>query len=277
MRIGSDAHKELFCHTFLQVHVKYEPEDLPWPDLSGEELERLRAIPFWTEAITTEREAGLLVRACAEASDDPLVREAIALQGYEEARHGRILQHMIDRYGLVVEERPEPTVPADPVGAFVDFGYGECLDSFGAFGVYALAREVEYLPAPILSIFENVVQEEANHIVFFVNWVAWLEARRGRPAAWRDVKAVWHYAKRVVAHARMALRADRTSNRSFTATGGAAFVSNLTPTLFLETCLRENEHRLARFDPDLLRPTLMPALARAGLLLLRLLPPWRRR
>ena len=178
MQIGSDAHKELFCRSFLETHLKYEPEDLPWPDLHREELKRLRAIPFWTEAVTTDREAGRMVPACAEASDDPLVREAIALQGYEEARHGRILQHMIDLYDLEVEDRPAPVIPADVESAFMDFGYGECLDSFGAFGVYALARRVEYLSEPILSIFENVVQEEANHIVFFVNWSAWLQPLR---------------------------------------------------------------------------------------------------
>lgn len=277
MRIGSDAHKELFCRTFLEAHLKFEPEDLPWPDMEGEQLERLRGIPFWTEAITTEKHAGVMVQQCAEAADDPLVREAIALQAYEEARHGRILQHMIDRYELAVEDREIPKIGPDPERAFVDFGYGECLDSFGAFGIYALAREVEYLPPPILSIFENVVQEEANHIVFFINWVAWRQVRRGRPARLQEAKAIWHYGKALARHVAMGIRDNRASNRSFTATGGSAFVANLTPTIFLETCLRENEYRLARFHPDLLRPTLMPNLAKAGLAALRLLPPYGRR
>ena len=31
MKIGSEAHKELFCQTFFEGHVKYEPAELPWP------------------------------------------------------------------------------------------------------------------------------------------------------------------------------------------------------------------------------------------------------
>lgn len=274
MRIGSDDHKELFCRSFMATHRKYEPEDLAWPDLSDEDVARLRGIPFWTEAISMETEAGLMVRACAASVDDPLVQEAIALQGYEEARHGRLLQHMIGRYGLESEERLDPALDPDVESAFVDFGYRECLDSFGSFGIYALAREVEFLSEPMLDIFENVVQEEANHIVFFINWLAWRDARRGRPAALRNVKALWHYGKAVAGHVRMALGAEKGDDRSFTSTGGSTFVANLTPTLFLETCLRENERRLGGFPEELLRPRLIPALARGALLGLKLLPPW---
>jgi hypothetical protein len=90
MKIGSEAHKELFCRSFMESHLKYEPEKLPWPQLDGVGLERLRGIPFWEKALDTEREAGALVSAYAETVSDPVLREAIALQGVEEARHAMI-------------------------------------------------------------------------------------------------------------------------------------------------------------------------------------------
>ena len=43
MRIGSDAHKELFCRDFVRSHVQYDPKTLPWPELGGPALDRLRA------------------------------------------------------------------------------------------------------------------------------------------------------------------------------------------------------------------------------------------
>jgi hypothetical protein len=46
----------------------------------------------------------------------------------------------------------------------------------------------------------------------------------------------------------------------------------LTPSSFLETCLAENARRLAPLPPELLRPRLMPALARTFLRALRLSP-----
>jgi hypothetical protein len=31
MKIGSEAHNELFCRSFMESHLEYEPEQLPWP------------------------------------------------------------------------------------------------------------------------------------------------------------------------------------------------------------------------------------------------------
>jgi hypothetical protein len=32
---GAAAHKERFCHQFLETHERYDPSTLPWPDLDG--------------------------------------------------------------------------------------------------------------------------------------------------------------------------------------------------------------------------------------------------
>ncbi len=113
----------------------------------------------------------------AKTERDPLVRQALELQGYEEARHGRILQCLIDRYGL----RVTPNVPRKrPTrDAFMLFGYSECVDSYAGFGIFRLARDARLLPEALTSLFSRVLVEEARHIVFFVNWIAWDRTRRG--------------------------------------------------------------------------------------------------
>lgn len=273
IELGSEEHKQLFCRTFLDAHRRFDPADLPWPELGADDLAKLRAIPFWEEALGTEQQAGPMVQAAADVSRDPLVREAIALQSYEEARHGRLIRHLLDRYGIDVPDRQAPVISGDVERAFVDFGYDECLDSFGAFGLFELARRAEYLPKVFFEIFDRVLDEEAQHIVFFVNWVAWRAVRDGRRApARRAASTLWHYGRSLAGRLRLVLAGGGESQDAFVATGARTFLDDLTPTLFLETCLAENARRMRVFDARLLQPRLLPALARTGLRALRLVP-----
>jgi hypothetical protein len=113
LAVGSEAHKELFCRDFITSYQSYEPEQLPWPDLDDAALERLRAVPFWEEVLHTERAAGAKVQAYAATITDPLIREAVDLQGLEEARHARMIQFMIQHYGLTAPEHPLDRLPHD--------------------------------------------------------------------------------------------------------------------------------------------------------------------
>ncbi|CAA9233505.1 hypothetical protein AVDCRST_MAG92-1144 [uncultured Coleofasciculus sp.] len=122
MKIGSEAHKELFCRSFMESYQEYEPEQLPWPQLDSVTLDRLKAIPFWEKAFDTEREAGVLVSAYAEMVDDPVLKEAIALQGREEGRHAHLIKTLIDRYGIEIRERPRIELSDNIEEAFIDFG-----------------------------------------------------------------------------------------------------------------------------------------------------------
>lgn len=79
IKIGSEAHKELFCQSFIASHREYKLETLAWPEFDTETLDRLRKIPFWDEAFKTERKAGVMINAYAQTISDSLLREAIAL------------------------------------------------------------------------------------------------------------------------------------------------------------------------------------------------------
>ena len=193
MKIGSDEHKRRFCDQFIASHNRYDPETLAWPDLDNAALARLRAVPFWPEVLYTERRAAAIVDAYAATITDPLVREAIQLEGFEEARHANLLRLMIRRYGLAADERPLEEPGPDLYRAFADFGYGECLDAFLGFGVFNIARRSAFLPDPMFAIFDTLLHEENRHIVLFVNWMAWEQERRGRGASWLRSAIAAHY------------------------------------------------------------------------------------
>ena len=255
MRIGSPEHRDLFCRWFVGTHAAYEPEELPWPQLDDNSLQLLRAIPVWSMALQVELNAGVMVNGFAERQSDPIVRDAIALQGYEENRHARMIATLVDRYQLHAT-REEPS--ANPTRrAFIDFGYNECLDSFFGFGIFRLAREARILPESLTSLFSRVLYEEARHIVFFVNWIAYDRVQRGYGAARNTAATALGYVRALM---KTIGRAKEAKPQSGVYNAPDIF-KGLTFSAFLQACLTENDANMTNFDRDLLRPRVIPAIA----------------
>jgi hypothetical protein len=271
MQIGSEEHKRLFCDAFIATHNRYEPQEMPWPQLDDMSLARLRAIPVWTMALDTEISAGSMLQGFSKTESDPLVRQALALQGFEEDRHGRILSEMIRRYNLRVEIK-EPTKQPTR-SAFVHFGYDECVDSFAGFGIFKLARESRVLPDSLTSLFARVLEEEARHIMFFVNWIAWDRARSGLSAPYMQlIPALVSYVQAIVR--RVQGGQQMAAGDGVTEIGPNLFADvlrDLTPAKFLRACISENDRYMRAFDRRLLRPRVIPSLGRAALVVLELI------
>jgi hypothetical protein len=276
IRVGSEPHKELFCRQFVETHQLYEPATLPWPDLDEAQLGRLRSVPFWQEVYHTERRAGAIVAAFTPMVQDPLVRDAVALEGMEESRHAELIRVMIDRYGLDASEQPLESMPADMETAFIDFGFGECMDSFLGFGAFKTARQSEFLPEAMFKIFDVLMYEETRHIVFFINYMAWREVQRGRGLApLRALTSAWYYAKAMSRLWGMVRRGkDANDGKDFAITEANVFLEGFSFRQFVEDCYRENARRMSEFDPALLQPRLLPAIADMAVAGLRL---WDRR
>jgi hypothetical protein len=274
MQIGSEAHKERFCRQFIDSHQWFDPEALAWPSLDEAALKRMRAVPFWQEVLHTERRAGAIVRAFAATIADPLVREAVDLQGAEEERHAQLLSVMVQRYDLDAEERELEAVGPDLHATFVDFGYGECLDAFLGFGAFKIARQSEFLPERLFEIFDTLMLEETRHIVFFINWMAWQETRMGRGAHWWRALVSLRYYTRAIRRLVGTVRRGQKENdgKDFSATQASIFLDGFTFRRFIQTCYAENARRMADFETDLLRPRFLPSLAAAALSGMRLLP-----
>jgi hypothetical protein len=265
VRVGSAEHKQLFCRTFIETHEPYDPASLPWPELDEGALRRLRSVPFWGTALQIERNAGFLVNKFAEMQPDPLIREAIALQGYEENRHAQMIGTLVERYGLDAETSDD--LPAPTKRAFIDFGYNECLDSFFGFGVFRLAREARVLPDELISLFTRVLHEEARHIVFFVNWIAYDRAQRGYglPVLQAPATALGYFRSlaRLIGLARGGKK--NAESRKFGDAFNEVSFADLTLRDFVNACLLENDRQMASLDPRLLRPRIIPGIARSAM------------
>ncbi|GAC1304026.1 MAG: hypothetical protein NVSMB19_14540 [Vulcanimicrobiaceae bacterium] len=266
---GSQAHKTLFCQSFIETHRQFEPADLPWPTLDAVSIDRLRSIPFWSVALAAERNAGVMVARYAATVTDPLIREALAMQGVEEDRHARLLDTMLQHYGVSVAEKPLP--PADSSErAFLDFGYEECIDSFLGMGIFGLARQVQLFVPELTDIFEIVLLEEARHVTFFVNWIAYERIRRGRGAdVFTGFSTALGYAralKRIVTtFAPGAKDAPKTQGVGFGAEGAFALFDDVTWRSFLRSCIAENERYMRAMPAALRTPSVLPGIARLAL------------
>ncbi|MDE2052886.1 MAG: ferritin-like domain-containing protein [Gammaproteobacteria bacterium] len=272
VRVGSTDHRRLLARFFIDTYHEYVPEKLDWPALSATELTRLTGLPFWQEAVSTEAVTSATVAAAAALEADIQVRKAIELQGFEEQRHARLLTALTSHYGIPIEP-PPPFTPRSLEDDFLFAGFGECFDSFFAFGLFALVRESGYFPPQLVRIFEPVMQEEARHILFFVNWVKARRAQlpwRRRPAF--RARCGWIILKQIASRVRTARalgNGPKDSSENFTLIAHQEVAAPVTVHALLGKCLEENDRRLSQYDPRLLRPRLVPGLAR---LLYRLLP-----
>jgi len=278
IRPGSEEHKQLFCRMLLDTFDPYKPAIIPWPTLAPDALARLTGLPFWDIAVETELHTSKNMQAIADTTRDPLIREAIALNAFEERRHKVVLENMIRFYGIRIEPDESFVPPPDPEWSYLTTGYGECFDSFFAFGLFRLAKESGYFPPELIEVFEPVIQEEARHILFFINWAVYSQARRNllvRPRfagrrfaalatrAWKRMR----FAKGGVA-SKAGEGSQLGKNNSQMTVEGRRFVAGgepLTIKSFMKLCLAENDRRMARYDPRLVRPRAMPRLVRAAI------------
>ena len=269
--VGSEAHKAAFCRMLLDTHNPYKPSIIDWPALDDAARERLVNLPIWDIAVQTEGKARLRVLSYARRIDDRLLQQAVELDGFEEGRHKEVLSNLVQAYGIRLLPEPEYRPPRDPEWAFMVTGYSECIDSFFAFGLFALAKRSGFFPAALVDTFEPVMQEEGRHILFYVNWVAW---HKRKLPLWRrasfmaKVVAVWLFLIWERIGIVRGVRGDSGStatrqDNNFTLTGGKAVGAvDLSVAGLIDVCLEENDRRLAGYDPRLVRPNFIPRLMR---------------
>ena len=263
IRLGGDEHKTLFCRTLLDTFNPYKPAVIDWPQLDPQIRERLVRLPIWDIAVQTEGRARLNVAAYAAVTPDPLLRQAIELNAFEEGRHKHVLSNLVAAYGIQLAPEPQYTVQGDPEWAFMVTGYSECIDSFFAFGLFESAKRSGFFPESLVDTFEPVIQEEARHILFFVNWAAW--HRRTMPL-WRrpffelKVLGVWLF----LIWERIGIARDvggGAQDNNFTVTGAKSVGDDIDVAELIGLCLAENERRMNPYDQRLLRPFAVPSLA----------------
>jgi hypothetical protein len=275
-RIGSDVHLRELCRMFYETFNPYRPAVLEWPRLDAAALHRIISLPIWDIAVQTEGKARLRMAAYAKTVTDANMRNALALNAWEENRHKEILSRMVEAYGIPLAREAPYLYPKDAEWAYLVTGYSECIDSFFAFGLFEVARRSGLFPAELVDTFEPVMQEECRHILLFANWLAWHRARLswGRRVRFElKVLAVWAFLGWERIGLARTLDADGNQqdvDNNFTVNGAQAVSdTQISVQELLRLCLEENEQRFSGYDKRLLRPTTVPRLVALALRFMR--------
>jgi len=257
----------LYCRTMLDTHDPYCPALIDWPVLEPETRNKIVSLPIWDIAVATEGRAGMNVKTYGEQISDPLLRDAIDMNAYEESRHKIVLADMVTFYGIVLQPEEEYKRPRDPEFAFMRTGFSECIDSFFGFGLFKVAADTGFFPEELIDTFEPVMREEGRHILFFVNWVAW--HRRNMPfwrRPWFEMKvwAVWIALiwERIDMAKGMGDDNTKAQENNFTLNGSKELGVEIEFPELAAICLAENDRRLAVYDPRLIRPKFVPGMIR---------------
>ena len=264
-RPGDDEHRAAFCRMLLDTFNPYKPAVIHWPVLDAETRQRVISLPIWDIAVQTEGRARRRILSYARTVADPLLRQALEHMGFEEGRHKQVLSHLVAAYGIALEQEPEYLEPRDPEWGFMVTGYSECIDSFFAFGLFALARRSGFFPPELVETFEPVIQEEGRHILFFVNWVDWY--RRTMPL-WRrpwfflKTLAVWGFLIRERIGLARDVGGGAKQDANFTVNGASSVGEDIDTAELMDLCLAEDDRRLGGYDPRLKRPRTVPRLVR---------------
>jgi len=276
LKPGSDAHRREMCRMFRETFNPYRPSVIEWPVLEPGALERIVSLPIWDIAVQTEGKARLRMAAYAATIDEPDVRNALALNAWEENRHKEVLSRMVAAYGISLASEAPYVYPRDAEWAYLVTGYSECIDSFFAFGLFEVAQRSGLFPPELIDTFEPVMQEECRHILLFANWVAW---HRAQLSWWQRIRfelkvaAVWAFLGWERMSLARTLDADGNEHKhdnNFTVSGAQAVSSvDIGVRELMMPCLAQSERRFAGYDRRLLRPGTMPRLVRFALRFMR--------
>jgi hypothetical protein len=162
VRLGSDAHKNS-----VLPHAADDVRSVPaggdrLAQARGDARERLTSLPIWDIAVQTEGKAGLRVATYGEQIHDSILRQAIALNAFEERRHKHVLHNMVEAYGIALQPEPAYLKPRDAEWAFMVTGYSECIDSFFAFGLFETAKRSGFFPPELVDTFEPVMRKRGD-------------------------------------------------------------------------------------------------------------------
>ncbi len=271
MQLGSYEHRKLFCQELLEGQLEYDPSQL-WPQLDEVTLLRLREIPFWSKILEQKQQMALIANAVANQTKPTRLKAALSRLAEESGRQAQLLERLMAVYQIPQSPLSASPLPDDLASVLLDLAFGQYLDAFVLWGWFDLAREKQYLPESFLNLLEPMLDEEACHSVFFANWGAGQRFNVGN--SWKRMMLIGRQGSQFLGLLNRFGRQVEDATLPQTASTADIFIGQLTAAQLLNHCIKAHDQRLAKVNPELVKPQLAPQLAQW---LLRILKAWPQR
>ena len=252
MNIGSYESKKRFCQYLIESHIPGSSGNQHWPTLEPLLIERIQSLSFWRECLLTQHYRAQIVCAFAQTLKDPMVKEAVTLQGQEQMHLVATLQSFLKTYNIPSPALPVVTIPKNLESAFIEVGYQNALDFFWVDGLRAAAHQAKFIPDELDQHFGLLCAEQTRHTVFLVNWMAYQKVKlKKRWGEWRAAPALWNRSGRFV-RLMTAFGTKDVDERP----DAMRWMMRFSPETFLSLCLFTQKQRMQTFDAELLQPQL---------------------
>ena len=258
-QLGSYQHKKLSCELITAHHQVYKIKDLEWPNLDPETKAKLADIP-WRSLAQQYLNAAQVIKPFAASYKATMLRKALEAIATETQRQGAFLEEISKRYGPKQRRKSDlPVVEAD----YKRVSHGLNVTLFLGAGLYELVAQTQYLPAELLKLFDQHLNEQARHACFFVNWLAF-EAQDQQKSEYElfGLFSLWYQRQQILSLTNRLNRNDYDDNLPVHPTPNDVFMGQWRFSDLTQACCQGYTRRFETFDDKLKRPVILPQMAK---------------
>ena len=172
---GSYQHKKLFCELLTEHPVS----PLTLPALEPETKQRLAELEIWPWVYGQHQRWGSVAQSFSSMEKGTLLQTAIAQMADNELALAQTLKTLCKKNRLGVLVVGNGTAASATM--FRQCNYQGHLNFFLACGLYEVFQQAGYLQSDLLQVWDQMLNIQARHVLFFFNWLAYQSHVQQKP------------------------------------------------------------------------------------------------
>ena len=225
---------------------------------------RLRELEFWSWGYAQLHQSGKLAQVFAEGIRGTLLQEAIAQLGNNNLTLAQAVKTLCkkNRFGNITVQSSVATAASE--AAFKQSSHQNHMMFFFSCGLYEFALRENYLQSDLMACWNQMLDLQASHILFFVNWLAFESHVRQKPEY--ELSGLWslfELRSQWFSILKKLNRSEYDDNLPNNPKNIDYFLGKHNLSEFLDVCEQGYCSRFESFDEQLIRPRILIQTSRA--------------